>query len=112
FCSLHATKDDSGDYQGMVGTVVVGSGSPAIGETEAPTETTEEWSGATRHVPDDYPTVQSAVDAAQPGDLVLIQPGTYKESVSVTTPRLVIRGADRNRVILDGEYTRENAFVV
>lgn len=111
FCSLHSTKDDSGEYQGMVGSVVVGEGGD-VAEAAPETDTETSWSGTTRHVPDEYPTIQSAVDAADPGDLVLIQPGTYKESVSVTTPRLVIRGADRNAVILDGEYTRENAFVV
>lgn len=111
FCSLHSTKDDSGAYQGMVGSVVVGEGGDAA-EAATETDTETSWSGVTRHVPDEYPTIQSAVDAAEPGDLVLVQPGTYKESVSVTTPRLVIRGADRNGVVLDGEYTRENAFVV
>lgn len=55
-----------------------------------------------RSVPSEYPTIQDAVDAARPGDLVLVSPGTYAEAVTVTTDRLVIRGTDRNRVILDG----------
>nr|PZN34170.1 MAG: plastocyanin [Actinomycetota bacterium] len=112
FCSLHSTEDADGKRQGMVGTVVVGDA--ATGQPEAALETPAEgdWSGTIRHVPDDYPTIQSAVDAAEPGDLILIQPGVYKESVSVTTPRLVIRGVDRNTVIIDGEYTRENGFLV
>lgn len=82
--------------------------SPVVFSSDAP----EVWTGETRNVPDDYPTIQSAIDAADPGDLVLIQPGVYKEAVSVTTPGLVIRGADRNRVILDGEFTRSNGFFV
>ena len=49
------------------------------------TESPSEWSGTTLHVPRDYPTIQSAVDAAAPGDLVLIQRGTYREEVQVTT---------------------------
>ena len=55
-------------------------------------------------VPADQPTIQGAVDAARPGDLVLIAPGTYHEAV-VVAPRsreIVIRGEDRNRVVLDG----------
>ena len=36
-------------------------------------------------VPDDYSTIQDAVDAAAPGDLILIAPGTYYESVIVET---------------------------
>lgn len=67
---------------------------------------------ATRKVPGDYPTIQKAVDAAKPGDLVLIEPGTYKEAVKVETDELVIRGADRDKVILDGGFTEENGIQV
>ena len=35
------------------------------------TESPSEWSGETRLVPQDYPTIQAAVDAAAPGDLIL-----------------------------------------
>jgi hypothetical protein len=58
----------------------------------------------TRDVPEEYPTIQAAVDAAQPGDLVRIGPGTYREQVVVGPAKrdLVLRGTDRNRVVLDG----------
>jgi hypothetical protein len=39
--------------------------------------------GATLQVPQDYPTVQAAVDAALPGDEILISPGTYHEDVEI-----------------------------
>lgn len=68
--------------------------------------------GATIRVPDDQPTIQAAVDAANEGDLVLIAPGTYREAVTVTRPRIVIRGLDRNRVVLDGEDLRDNGITV
>jgi len=32
-----------------------------------------------RRVPEEYPTIQSALDAAQPGDNIIVQKGTYKE---------------------------------
>ena len=39
--------------------------------------------GTTLAVPDDYPTIQAAVDAAVPGDLVLVSPGpTTRRSTS------------------------------
>ncbi|MEU2339256.1 right-handed parallel beta-helix repeat-containing protein [Streptomyces sp. NPDC013172] len=37
-------------------------------------------------------SIQKAVDAAQPGDTVLVMAGTYRESVKVTTPGLTLRG--------------------
>jgi Right handed beta helix region len=58
-----------------------------------------------RDVPEEYPTIQAAVDAAQPGDLVRIGPGTYHEQVVVGPAKkdIVLRGTDRNRVVLDGD---------
>jgi Right handed beta helix region len=63
-----------------------------------------------RDVPSEYRTIQAAVDAARPGDLVLIAPGTYSEQVVVPPARkdIVIRGADRNRVVLDGGNGRRH----
>jgi hypothetical protein len=57
-------------------------------------------------------SIQVAVDRARPGDLVLIEPGVYNESVEVTTRDIVIRGVDRNTVVLDGETELENGIVV
>lgn len=55
-----------------------------------------------------FATIQSAVDAAQPGDWILIAPGTYHEKgsanvgVLITTPGLHLRGMERNGVVVDG----------
>jgi hypothetical protein len=76
------------------------------------TESPSEWSGRTRLVPQDYPTIQAAVDAADPGDLVLIDRGTYREEVQVSTPGLTLRGVDRNEVVIDGEFQRANGVSV
>jgi hypothetical protein len=67
-----------------------------------------------RAVPADYETIQAAVDAAEPGDLVLIEEGVYHEAVIVQTDDLVIRGMDRDGVILDGEHEDgfENGIIV
>lgn len=63
-------------------------------------------------VPEDAPTIQRAVDAAVPGDLVLISAGTYRESVTVSTPRIVLRGADRHAVVIDGQSRRKSGITV
>lgn len=52
------------------------------------------------------------MDAANPGDLVLIDRGVYREEVEVTTPGLTLRGIDRNEVIIDGELQRANGIEV
>ena len=67
-----------------------------------------------------YTTIQSAVNAAQPGDYILVAPGDYHEDddahvtkasllstgdhggVVVRTPDLTIRGMNRDTVIVDG----------
>lgn len=54
------------------------------------------------HVPADHPTIQAAVDAAVPGDLIQIAPGRYAENVVVTTDGLALRGGPA--AILDGRY--------
>lgn len=66
----------------------------------------------TIRVPQQAPTIQAAVDRARPGGMVLVAPGIYDESVTVTTPYLTIRGADRNRTILDGGFERANGIHV
>ncbi len=54
-------------------------------------------------VPMDFTTIQAAVDAAQAGDLVLVSPRVYHESVKVKTAGITIRGMDRSATILDGQ---------
>ncbi|MTA14285.1 MAG: hypothetical protein F2534_16920 [Actinobacteria bacterium] len=63
-------------------------------------------------VPGEFDTIQAAVDAASSGDLVLIAPGVYEEAVDVTTNEIVIRGLDRNEVILDGGFELDNGIRV
>jgi hypothetical protein len=75
--------------------------------------------GSYQGIPGQYSSIQAAVDAARPGDWVLIGPGDYHEAgnrvppgavgditagaaVLVTTPGIWIRGMDRNGVVLDG----------
>ncbi|CAN5712605.1 hypothetical protein BH24ACT4_BH24ACT4_14050 [soil metagenome] len=63
-------------------------------------------------VPQDFDTIQAAVDAAEEGELILIDEGTYAEAVDVTTPDITIRGVDRNKVVLDGGFELENGIRV
>ncbi|WP_405966834.1 right-handed parallel beta-helix repeat-containing protein [Streptomyces sp. NBC_00015] len=51
------------------------------------------------HVVHPGESIQKAVDAAQPGDTVLLTYGTYHESVEVSTPGLTLRGVGRGTVL-------------
>jgi hypothetical protein len=55
-------------------------------------------------VPADFATIQQAVDAAEPGDVIMVAPGTYCEQVSITTSDLTLRAAPAvgNPAILSG----------
>lgn len=113
YCSLHAPSDGS---TGMVGTLQVTDEATADDVEETAGADTDqrlaavepvEPTGTVRTVPEDFPTIQSAVDAADPGDLVLIDEGVYPEQVTVTTEQLVLRGVDRDAVVVDGQFERE-----
>ena len=63
-----------------------------------------------------YRSIQAAIDAARPGDWVLVGPGDYKEhsdkspggvpgapaGILITKDRLHLRGMNRNTVVVDG----------
>ena len=63
-------------------------------------------------VPLDFFSVQGAVDAAQPGDLILLDPGVYTEEIVVATPDIVIRGRDRNSVFIDGLHSATTGVTI
>jgi hypothetical protein len=43
-------------------------------------------------VPQDHPSIQAAIDAAGSGDVILVSPGTYNETLSIANKSLTIRG--------------------
>ena len=59
-----------------------GEASPAA-TGDASNDAPDEWSGNTRLVPQDYATIQEAINAADPGDTISIDGGTYNESLTI-----------------------------
>lgn len=44
----------------------------------------------TINVPDDHPTIQEAIDAAEPGDTILVGPGTYLENIDFKGKGIIV----------------------
>ena len=92
------------------------SHSSAAAPTTAPSGASVLLVGSYHGHPGTYQTIQAAVDAAKPGDWVLIGPGDYHErydhtarlgaaprgGLYITTTQLHVRGMDRNAVLVDG----------
>lgn len=108
FCTYHGSPGT-----GMAGVVLAGEAAlPGVEGTGPGREEPPAFPAATVRVPKDFATIQEGVDAAEPGGLVLVSAGLYREAVVVTTPFLTIRGLDRNEVILDGGFELANGIQV
>jgi pectin methylesterase-like acyl-CoA thioesterase len=55
-------------------------------------------------VPNDFPTIQSAVDAAKPGATVTVLAGTYTEQVTITK-KLSLVGAGMDATVIRAPAT-------
>jgi plastocyanin len=111
YCTLHGTPTSGQHADLAVGDAAQATPVPSVGGGNASPPTLRA-SGLTIKVPADAPTIQAAVDRAKKGDLVLVSPGVYRESVTIATDGVVLRGVDRNRTILDGEFVRSNGVFV
>lgn len=111
-CASSGTGEtgDSEEPNSAATTIESVADQPLAGDTS--TTVPADAPGRVLRVPDSLPTIQSAVDAANPGDLVLVAPGTYREGVDVVTDGITIRGLDRRGVVLDGEFERPNGIRV
>lgn len=70
--------------------------------------------GTMIRVPQDAATLQQAIERAQPGDLILLDRGTYPGGIVVPEdrPGITIRGVDQNAVVFDGRNAVENAIEI
>jgi hypothetical protein len=107
----------------LCGAVAAGCGSPATKAVSKPLPFSKDvlLVGTYNGKRGGYTTIQAAVNAARPGDWILVGPGDYHETtdyqrpptateanegwmggVLIETPDLHLRGMDRNTVIVDG----------
>ncbi len=60
----------------------------------------------TWHVPDDFPTIQQALDAASPNDIIMVGPGTWYESLDFDNKDMILMSTDGPAVTaIDGSNT-------
>ena len=65
------------------------------------------------YVPDDYLTIQSAVDAATTGDTIIVRDGTYIENINLNKENLTVKsenGADKT--IIQAADSNNNVFKI
>jgi len=73
--------------------VIIGLALTADGMTRA----------GTIHVPDDYPAIQAAINAAQDGDEIIVHRGTYSGKINLTGKAITVRSSDGpDATVLDG----------
>ena len=62
------------------------------------------------YVPDDYATIQQAIDNATDGAAIFVHTGTYNEAVTVTKPLWLI-GEDKQTTIIDGHSAAPSLLI-
>ena len=67
-------------------------------------------SAATITVPDEYPTIQQAINAASSGDTVYVRAGTYYEHITIGES-LTLQGEDRDTTVIDGNGSGNVIYV-
>lgn len=62
-------------------------------------------------VPDDYPTIQEAINAAYPEDTIYVKNGTYYENIIVNKTVTLI-GENKEGTIIDGNLTERVVYII
>ncbi len=59
-----------------------------------------------------YPTIGSALQAANPGDTIRVHPGTYQEAVDITKNNITLQGVNQSAIIQSPSDLSSNDFAI
>ena len=87
----------------------------APGRLDAPSAPSAERLGRPDIIVHAGGSIQAAVDAASPGTVIQIEPGTYPEAIRVSVPRLALvgqRGRDGGGVVIENPGEQDDGITV
>lgn len=70
------------------------------------------FSSATIYVPDDYLTIQEAVDAASAGDTIIVRDGTYNENIKVNKHLTIQSENGADKTVVKAANSSDHVFKV
>jgi parallel beta-helix repeat protein len=98
--------------QGKYNVVLTVTDDDSLTNSKSNEITVEETENAI-YVPDDYSTIQQAVDAAKSGETIIVRAGSYTENVVVNKPHLTVRSENgAGATIVQAAKTNDKAFEV
>jgi parallel beta-helix repeat protein len=97
----------------MKKTIILTSISVILLLTSFPTGSKElpKAGSAVWHVPGDFSTIQEAINASDPYDIIHVAAGTYYEHLKIETHNLTIIGENPNNTVVDGNGTGSVIFL-
>jgi len=63
-------------------------------------------------VPDDFPSIQEAVDHADEGDIIYVRSGVYHEHIVINRDNLKLIGEDKASTIIDGDGIGKVVYII
>ena len=69
-------------------------------------------SGQTVYVPDDFSTIQAAVNATNSGDIIIVRDGTYTDNIDVNKDLRLRSENGANSTIVQAAYSNDHVFYV